>query len=210
MSGSRGQSVFRRGFCVLLLLLAASVSGQGQDVVHRKQSELVFSKDSILLFAGALSTGNMEQSLVPFSHPDGNFIIGGAYSRDLFEAWTFVFSAEVGLAGRFGDGSSGEIWGAGGLRYRIPISDVARLSLGLFVGLSVVTDPIGIERVREARHDGDATLLFYFTPELALQLASWPNTELVYRLHHRSGLFRTLGNMVEGTNAHVLGVRWRR
>jgi hypothetical protein len=197
-----------RGICILLLWLASGLPARGQDAVNTDRRDLTFRKDSVLLFAGTFGTGNMSQSAIPFAHRDDSYIVGGAYGRDLWVSpWNFVFTTEIGVAGRFDGGASAEIWGAGGFRQRVSIG-VARLSLGLFVGLSAISDPTDIERAREIRKDGDATLLFYFTPELALQLAYWPQLELVYRLHHRSGLFQTLGNLREGANAHVLGLRW--
>jgi hypothetical protein len=200
--------VLRRGVCVLVVLLSAIAAARAQDgMVHRP--DLVFRKDSILLFGGTFSAGNMGQSLVPFSHHDDSAIVGGAYGRDLWTApWDFVFSAELGVAGRYYGDASAEVWGAAGLRQRFSLGP-ARLSLGLFVGLSAVSGPTAIERGREIKHGGaDSTLLFYFTPELGFQLASWPDLEFVYRLHHRSGLLKTLGGMGEGANAHVFGVRW--
>jgi hypothetical protein len=75
-------------------------------------------------------------------------------------------------------------------------------------GLSAVTNCVGIECQREMQHQGNAHLLFYFSPEVAFALPQFPNVDLVYQLHHRSGLFGTLGRMEEGTNANVLGIRY--
>jgi hypothetical protein len=196
--------------CVVVLLLSATIAGRAQDG-FAQPPDLAFRKDSILLFGGTFSSGNMGQSVVPFSYyEEDSVIVGGAYGRDLWTApWGFVFSAELGLAGRHYGETSAEIWGAAGLRQRFSIIPAVRVSLGVFVGLSAVSGPTEIERGRELKHgDADSTLLFYFTPELGFQLAAWPNVEFVYRLHHRSGLLKTLGGMGEGTNAHVFGARW--
>jgi hypothetical protein len=40
-------------------------------------------------------------------------------------------------------------------------------------------------------------------------LANLPNTELVFRIQHRSGAYGTLGAMKEGNNANVIGIRQR-
>lgn len=82
----------------------------------------------------------------------------------------------------------------------------------MVAGLSVVTNPIGIERVREIQNSGDATLLYYLGPEIRLTFDALPETEFVYRVHHRSGagevsFLPTLGDMVEGANANVFGIR---
>lgn len=192
-----------RDVVIAIILLAQCSSARAQDVLFRK--------DSILFFGGVYSSGNMGQSLNPFYKHESNYVLGAAYGRDLIDlALDFVVGAEVGVAGRFGDGSSAEVWGGPSIRHRgIPIGDLFAIAPGLIVGLSAVTRPIGIEREQEIKHNGNATLLFYFSPELAFLIKQWPNTEIVYRLHHRSGLNELLGKMREGSNAHVLGLRWR-
>ena len=84
------------------------------------------------------------------------------------------------------------------------------LSPGLVLGFSAVTAPIGIESDREIKHGGSAGVLFRFSPELALRFNTWKNFELVYRVHHRSGLYGVIGDLKEGSNAHVIGLRWYR
>jgi hypothetical protein len=192
-----------RGVCVALTLLVACVSARA--------SELLFRKDSLFVFGGVFSSGNMGQSINPFYQHESNFILGAAYSRDFVDlGWNVVFGGELGLAGRLGDRSSAEVWAGPTFRHQgIPFGNIVTLTPGFTVGLSAVTAPIGIERAREIEHDGNSTLLFYLAPELGFRFDNWPNTEIVYRLHHRSGLLGTLGKMHEGANAHVLGVRWR-
>jgi hypothetical protein len=48
-------------------------------------------------------------------------------------------------------------------------------------------------------------LLFYLGFDLALALAKFPNTELVFRIQHRSGGYGALGAMKEGNTA--IGIR---
>jgi hypothetical protein len=52
-------------------------------------------------------------------------------------------------------------------------------------------------------------VLFYLGFDLALALANFPNTELVFRIQHRSGGYGTLGGMKDGNNANVVGIRQR-
>jgi hypothetical protein len=65
----------------------------------------------------------------------------------------------------------------------------------------------GREERLEAESGGDATLLFYLAPELNFSLAAYPNAELFWRLHHRSGAWETLGDMDGAANANVVGAR---
>ena len=197
--------MFFRTLCIALTLMIACVSARA--------SELVFRKDSIFIFGGVFSSNNMGNTLDPSvtQRFESNFILAGAYNRDFVDlGWNVIFSGELGLAGRFGNKSSAEVWGGPSLRYRgIHIGNIVTISPGITVGLSAVTAPIGIESAREIDHGGDARLLFYFSPELGFSFASLPDTEIVYRMHHRSGLMGTLGKMREGANAHTLGIRWR-
>jgi hypothetical protein len=165
--------------------------------------------NSILLFGGKLTTHDMGGSINPVSTGyDHNAIIGAAYDRDIFyPGWGFIVSGQIGLADRFGDGNSVEMWGGARVRRSFALGGLW-ITPALTVGLSAVNRPIGIEIQREAAHNGNAHLLFYFSPEIAFTLASYPNIDLVYQLHHRSGLFETLGKMEEGTNANVLGFRF--
>lgn len=166
--------------------------------------------DSILVFGGALTDGNMGQSLNAFDvHYERNYIVGAAYDHQLANfSSIFIVNGQVGVADRFGDGNTVELWGGVHLQSRIPFASVLYLTPGLTLGLSGVTDCQGIECQRQADHHGNAHLLFYFSPELAFTLRQYPDVDLVYQLHHRSGLFGTLGKMEEGTNANVVGLRY--
>jgi hypothetical protein len=176
-----------------------------------RASEVLFRKDSIFFFGGVHSTGNLGQSLNPFDRHDDSYLVGAAYARDLVPLGAhLVLGGEIGAAARFGNRGSAEFWGGPSMRlHPIPIGDTIAIAPALVVGLSAVTEPNDIERRREIQRNGNATLLFYLAPEIALLIKQWPNLEIVYRLHHRSGLLGTLGHLEEGSNAHVLGVRWR-
>lgn len=192
-----------RGLGVALMMLAACGPASAQNAVFRK--------DSIFFFGGAHSSGNMGQSLNPFYKHEQSYIVGGAWRHDLADLGQFlVLSGEAGLGGRFVNGASAEFWAGPSLRLRaIPIGNFVAISPALTVGVSAVTRPIDIERRHEIEHGGNATVLYYFSPELAFRFNAWPNAEVVYRLHHRSGLYNSLGKMQEGSNAHLLGLRWR-
>lgn len=174
-------------------------------------SEIYYRKESIAVFAGRFATGTLGPSSVPFgSLYEDNYVVAAAYSRNFAELGLgFFLDGEIGLAGRFGDSTSGEVWFGPRLRHRgISVGNVFTLSPSVTFGLSAVTSPIGIERARELASGGDATLLFYFGPEIALFFHSMPNVEFFYRVHHRSGALGTLGKMEEGSNAQVLGIRY--
>jgi hypothetical protein len=191
-----------RGFCIALVFLASTTSG-GAD-------ELFFRKDSVTVFGGVYTTVNMHQSFSPIADHDSTYLIAAAYRREFVKLpWNVVIGGEAGVGFRFGSGSFGEIWAAPTIRVvGIPLGSFASMSLGVSAGFSAITNPTGLERQREQEHSGDTTLLFYFSPELAFAFADLPNIEFVLRLHHRSGLYGTLGRMREGSNAQTVGVRW--
>ena len=185
-------------------------------------------QNSIFVFAGRLSTTAMGDTALFNLGFDGqgydNFVAGIAYQRDLWRWHGFVIAAEVGVADRFGHyrvcctiaaerGSlvqSGELWGAAAMRFEFaPLFNTIRISPGFAIGLSGTTNSIGREREREITRHGNARVLGYLGPEIAMSLVDFPNLELVMRLHHRSGANGTFGKVQEGYNAYVFGGRWR-
>jgi len=154
-----------------------------------------------------------------------NYIAGLAYDHDFWRfGGVFVIGTEVGVADIFGHYvvccdiqvispsivQSGEAWGGLRLRYQgIVLFNELRLAPASTMGLSVVTNSIGRERDREITQHGDARLLMYFGPELALSLRQHERIELIVAVHHRSGGERWLGHLQEGYNANTLGMRLR-
>ena len=190
--------------------------------------------DSVFFFAGRLSTSNMGSTLTfntiavdttliaPYYD---NYIVGAAYQRRFRELGSgFVLGGEIGVADRFGHYAvccniqtvtssdirhSGELWFGPTIRYEsFVLFDQLRITPGLTAGFSLTTNSIGIERGRELSGNGNGRFLGYLGTELAFSSVSMPNLELVFRLHHRSGALRLLGNMMEGYNANVVGLRY--
>lgn len=196
------------GLCIALTLACIGIAGaQARPEPLRSQS--------VMLFAGVFSKGNLGQAIVEPWHPhESNYIVGSAFALDLTKLGpNFVLGAEIGLAGRFGTNAIGstEIWAGPTIRYKgFTLGDTLTIAPALILGFSVATASIGVESEREQKHGGTSSLLFRFTPELTFRLKTVPNLEFVYRIHHRSGLYGTLGDLKEGSNAHVFGIRWFR
>jgi hypothetical protein len=99
-------------------------------------------------------------------------------------------------------GNSYEGWVGLHVRYSwLVLFNSVRIAPGLTFGLSAITKPVGIEAAREADAQGDARLLGYLGPDLAISFMGVPNLELVYRLQHRSGASGNLGRMHDAANA---------
>jgi hypothetical protein len=169
------------------------------------------SRNSVFLFGGAMTTGTFGGSLTPFYAPfDGTGIAGAALDHRLWNLGPyFHVSGELGSAARFGPGEdpSLELWTGVGLYYNGVTLGPVTIGAGLVGGFSVVTGPTAVERQREIKIDGSATFLGYLSPEIDITFASHPNLQIVYGLHHRSGAWQTFGNMGEGANADVIGIR---
>jgi hypothetical protein len=171
-------------------------------------NELVFTSEpmdeAFFGFAGRM----MARVYNPFGGWEDNFYVGGGYQRLWGDPNGFRYGGEVGLTARIGVESSLEGWAGVIGRYDWVFGDL-RAGASLTFGVSGVSNTlVGRERDSEAFHQGDATLLFYLSPEVNVSLAAHPETELFLRLQHRSGAWETLGNMAAGADAGVVGIRW--
>lgn len=234
--------VFSAGITILVLAAFSPYGGHCQaadlsaPISLAKQSEPISSPNSILLFAGRMSTTDIFTTTLLNLNAHGagpnydNYIVGAAYDRDLFGlGHGFYFGVEVGIADRFGNYkeccqptvmsnsiiNSAELWAGPQIRYTgILLFNLVRIGGAVTFGLSAATTSIGRELQREIDASGNARLLYYIGPELDFSTPSVPNVELVVKLQHRSGgkevpIIPTLGNMAEGYNATVAGIRYR-
>lgn len=168
------------------------------------------------------NTGLMEaHSYGPISYD--NSIVGAGYQRQFYRYGGFTLGGEIGIADRFGNYAqccnpvvlssstlnSGELWFGPVLRYDGIVLFNVRVIPGITVGFSATTDSIGVERQREINDNGNARFLGYLGPELAFSPLDASQLEIFLRVQHRSGANRLLGNLMEGYNANVLGLRYR-
>jgi hypothetical protein len=167
--------------------------------------------NGIFLFAGQFTTVGIGASLLPINPwHENNYLAGGAYERDFLQRGGFAVGGEVGVAQRFGMGSSTEVWAGLNVRYTaLVFLNSVRIIPGITVGFSAINKPLGTEAERQAERNGDARLLGYLGPELAVSFVGLPNLEFVYRLQHRSGANGVFGKMAEGANANIVGIRFR-
>ena len=165
---------------------------------------------SLMLFGGAMVVkGHMPgTALLPFaSGLEGNYIAGAALQQN-FRRFDngLTIGGEIGLA-RFGRELSGEAWAGVSLGHVGYKWGGLNIAPSLVIGLSAITKPIGMEVIRAAARGGNPHLLSDSGPELAFTHDSHPNISLVYRVHHRSGAWNTLGGMRDAHNANVIGLR---
>jgi hypothetical protein len=172
-------------------------------------------RHSIFAFGGLYTRGSMGDTADIFNvtYDDHHYIGALGYQRYFWSSRHFNLGLEIGVGARFNDDTghvTGELWGGPVLRYDgIVVADRINVIPSLTAGLSVVNESIGHERTREINRHGEATLLFYLGPEIAISHVARPNFEIFYRLHHRCGCNRNLGHLSEGYNANCVGVRIR-
>jgi len=88
-----------------------------------------------------------------------------------------------------------------------PWSKTIRTTFGVGGGLSYASDIPSIE-IHHNKPDGDyKNLLHYIAVEATFALPKRPDWQLVYRLHHRSGVFGLMGADNVGNTAVQIGLR---
>lgn len=165
--------------------------------------------NAAFIFGGALTADDMQRSASPLTVDyDGNGIIGAGLQSFFFDLDWMQVGGEVGLASRFGQSTTGEVWAGSVARLNpLELGNDLRITPSITVGLSMVSDAqVGREADLERRYEGDAGLLFYLSPEISISFRE-DAPSIFWRLHHRSGAGKTLGNMKGATNANVIGVR---
>jgi hypothetical protein len=90
---------------------------------------------------------------------------------------------------------------------KLPWNKTIRTTFGLGIGPSFASDIPSIE-IHPNKPNGDySRLLNYIAVEATFALPKHPDWQLVYRLHHRSGVFGLLGADNVGNTAVELGLR---
>ncbi|WP_421616431.1 hypothetical protein [Agrobacterium tumefaciens] len=188
-----------------MIALVATPSLSSEDM-GSETSEAIFG------FGGALTTEDMLKSaaLIPVDY-EKNAILGGGYQFYPYRIGNVKLGGEIGVAVRFGKGFTGEVWAGPVARYdKIRLGERLFVSPSFTAGLSLVSDAQpGRERQEEIKDNGNANVLFYLGPEINVSFSEESSTEFFWRLHHRSGGGKTLGNMKGATNANVFGVRYK-
>lgn len=188
-----------------MMALAATSSFASEDMTS-ETSEAIFG------FAGAMTKEDMLKSaaLIPVDY-ERNAVLGGGYQFYPYSIGNVKLGGEIGIAARFGKGLTGEVWAGPVARYeQIKLGERLFITPSFTAGLSLVNDAQrGREREQEVKDDGNANVLFYLGPEINVSFSEDSSTEFFWRLHHRSGGGKTLGNMKGAANANVFGVRYK-
>ena len=171
-------------------------------------------KWAVSMFYGFASTGDSEMFTAPRAWWDSKFreesLVGGALSYNVLRFLRyFTLEAEIGVGHRFGIGAT-EGWMAGYVRYdNFPWNHVVRTTVAASIGVNYITRlPVSEDPVTDPNHPR-SKLLHYFSPEITFALPDSPQHELVFRVHHRSGVWGLFNGVRGGADAFVVGYRYR-
>jgi hypothetical protein len=140
----------------------------------------------------------------------GDHLVAGALTRRIATLWRHVdIEPEFGIGKRFGKQSETEIWGAFFFRWRgFPWDDKLITTVAVSTGMNFVTHVSDVEQERARDGKGDRWMHF-FAPEITFALPSHPDVELLFRLHHRSGVFGLVSDAWGGAQYATIGLRFR-
>jgi hypothetical protein len=136
-------------------------------------------------------------------------IVATAVSRRMWRLWRFDLEPEAGIAQRFGKQDETEVWAAVFFRYRgFPWDDVVLTTAAISTGLNYASGVSEVEDER-ARDGSGSRLMHYFSPEITLALPDRPDVELLFRIHHRSGVYGLVSDAWGGAQYATVGLRVR-
>jgi hypothetical protein len=200
----------------LIGLLAGVSTGASADVDR-------VGKHSLTAFVGQATDTNFVESIyAPWSNNLKDVGVAGAmYSYRLGSlSDTFGMSSnhftdhiavetEAGGAFRFGNEDLGELWTGLYVRYDgFFWNETVYTTLAVNTGLSLLSENSDFESGRDSRGKS-GRLLHYMGPEISIADPKNKNLELIFRYHHRSGVFGLFDGVVSGSTFLSSGVRVR-
>ncbi|MEM9910648.1 MAG: hypothetical protein AAF922_07665 [Pseudomonadota bacterium] len=135
-------------------------------------------------------------------------IYGLALSKRMWTIFKVIdVEPELGFAIRTGEEDAEEIWAALYFRFdQFPWRETLYTSIAISTGLNYATRVTQLERDRAG---ADQKLLHYLSPEISFALPKYEQYELVFRFHHRSGGYGTIGGADGGAQYGTVGFRLR-
>lgn len=201
----------------MLVLLGVAAPAQAQEwITWRPLSGSCAGDCATALYAGWYVDESMTELFItepktPFQWTfAGDHLVATTLSRRIATLWGRVdVEPEIGLGQRWGDQDETEVWGAAFLRWRgFPWDDRLVTTAAVSTGLNYATGVSDKERERARDGEGDR-LMHFFSPEITFALPQAPNTELLFRFHHRSGVWGLVSDAWGGAQYGTVGVRVR-
>lgn len=174
---------------------------------------------AVSLFGGTYVESSLAKIMVTrpefpsqWDYASDDHLIATAISRQAGWFWSRHISLEpeVGIGQRFGRQKATEFWAALFARYHgFPWDGTLLTTVAISTGLNWATERTAVERDRTQNDDEGSNLLHYLAPEVTFALPSHPDTELMFRLHHRSGIFGLINGAQGGAQYATVGIRVR-
>ena len=145
-----------------------------------------------------------------WNYADDDHLIATTVSRVTWEFWNhWTMEPEVGIGQRTGRQNATEIWGAFFFRYHgFPWDRHLLTTMAVSTGMNWASEITDVEQDRA--NDGEGSQwMHFFAPEVTFALPSHPNTELLIRIHHRSGVFGLVSDAFGGAQYATVGLRFR-
>jgi hypothetical protein len=135
-------------------------------------------------------------------------IVTGEFSRRLATFWDVLdIEPQFGIGKRFGDMQAAEFWGAFTFRWTaFPWNDHVKTTVAISEGLSLATQ---VDTAERNGNRAGSVFLNYFSPEITLSIPQYEQYELLFSIHHRSGLYGLFNNVDGGSQFGTLGLRVR-
>ncbi len=196
--------------------IALAAPASAQTVVQKNQFGPGVNDDrkwAVSMFYGFASVDS-DMYMAPKALWDSNFreesVVGGTISYNAVRFLRhFTLEAEIGVGHRFGVGAT-EGWVAGFVRYdNFPWNHVLRTTVAASIGVNYINTLPASENPPGDPGAARSKLLHYFAPEITFALPDQPQHELLFRLHHRSGVFGLFNGVHGGADAFVMGYRYR-
>jgi hypothetical protein len=116
---------------------------------------------------------------------------------------------EVGIGQRSGAQDETEVWAAVFLRYSgFPWDHLVVTTAAISTGVNYATGISEVERER-AQDDTGSRWMHFFSPEITFALPRRPDVELLFRFHHRSGVYGLFNDAGGGSQYGTFGLRLR-
>ncbi len=172
---------------------------------------------AVAVFAGPHVDNSMADVLfkapeLPFTwdYRSDDHLVGVTFSRHAATLFGHVdLEPEIGLGQRLGRQDETEVWTALYARYRgFPWDHIVTTTIAASIGFSYASDVSEVEESRAGEAQGDR-LLHYFSPEITFALPDRPDIELLFRFHHRSGVFGIVSDARGGAHYGTVGLRFR-
>ncbi len=144
-----------------------------------------------------------------WNYATDDHIIATTVSRVTWEFWRhWTMEPEFGVGERYGRQNATEVWGALFFRYHIPWDKYLVMTVAASTGLNWASEITDVEQDRA--NDGKGSQWMHFlAPEITFALPSHPNTELLFRVHHRSGAYGLVSEALGGAQYATVGLRFR-